>query len=466
MRARRILWTLAASALLIAAQSPDTTTLPEPVAAAIRSVVSVRVHEAVAVPVFRAGRFTMETVEGLGSGSGLAVLPAVVITNAHVVAGSNDVRVGVPGTPGEARATVIGLDEASDLAILRVDGGGLRPLEFAAGGLPPPGTPAFVIGHRGGQGPEIAWAAAGPRSRLRAGARPIEFWSEVSAPVGPGNSGGALIDREGRLIGMPSLLVTYAAGSPRARPGSSGLFIPSAHVARSLKRMIAGPGAVWPWIGLLLEDSLLAASEGRPWDPRLDLVVRSVLPGSPGETAGFRAGDRVTAIHGRVVRNHFEALDAVLDLAIGDTVTIDAVRAGAPLSFAVEIGIRPPDPRPDPVDDFTLHTGLRLVPAGAADRHPTTLTLAGMSPRARRDMAAFEAEMFEDRPALGSILPGYDALSGLGRRAPIGSTTDLAAVMARCFVQDQFVALVHWEFPGRRTIDRAHVHRKIYPVVL
>jgi S1-C subfamily serine protease len=466
MRARRILWTLAASALLIAAQSPDRSALPAPVAAAIESVVSVRAHEAVAVPVFRAGRFSMEMVEGLGSGSGVAVAPSVVITNAHVVSGSDDIRVGVPGKAGEARATIIGLDESSDLAALRVDGGGLRPLDFAAGGLPDPGTPVFVIGHRGGEGPEIAWATAGPRPRLRAGARPIEFWSEVSAPVGPGNSGGAVLDAGGRMIGMPSLLVTYATGASRARPGGSGLFIPAAHVARSLKRMIAGPAAVWPWIGLLLEDSLLAASEGRPWDPRLDLVIRTVLPDSPGATAGFRAGDRVVAIHGRVVRNHFEALDAVLDLGIGETVTIDAVRRGAPLALQVEIGARPADPRPDPFDDFALHTGLRLVPAGGAGRHAPSLTLAGLSPRARRDMAAFEAEMFEEHPALASILPGHDALSGLSRRSTIGSSTDLATTLARCFVQDQFVALVHWEFPGRRTIDRAHVQRKIHPVVL
>lgn len=464
MRARRILWTLALSSLVLAAQPPGTTVLPGPVAAAIRSVVSVRVHEEITVPVFSAGRFTMETVEGLGSGSGVVIAPALVITNAHVVAGSDDVRIGVPGRSGESRAAVIGLDEASDLAILRVDGGGLQPLELSGNGLPPPGMPTYVIGHRGGQGAEIAWATAGPRPRLRAGARPIEFWSEVSAPVGPGNSGGALLDQEGRLLGIPSLLVTYAPGAPRARPATSGLFIPAAHVARALKRMLADPRVVWPWIGLLLEDSLMAASEGRTWDPHLDLVIRSVLPGSPGETAGFRAGDRLTAIHGRVVRNHFEALDAVLDLPIGDTVTIEAVRAGAPLSIVVEIGARPPDPRPDPVDDFTLHTGLRLRPA--ADRAPAPLTLAGMSPRARHDMAAFEAEMFDERPALGSILPGHDALSGETRRASVGSTTDLAAILERCFVRDQFVALVHWKFPGHRTIDRAHVHRKIYPVVL
>jgi S1-C subfamily serine protease len=466
MRARRILWTLAASLILIAAQSPDRSALPGPVAAAFESVVSVRAQDTVTVPVFRTGRFRMETVEGLGSGSGVAVAPAVVITNAHVVAGSPDIRVGVPGRPGEARASVIGLDEASDLAALRVEGGGLRPLEFSDGGLPDPGAEAFVIGHRGGSGPEVAWATAGPRPRLRAGARPIEFWSEVSAPIGPGNSGGAVLDAQGRLIGIPSLLITYAPSAAQPRSGSSGLFIPVAHVARSLKRMISGPGVVWPWIGLLLEDSLLAASEGRPWDPRLDLVVRTVLPGSPGATAGFQAGDRVVAIHGRVVRNHFDALDAVLDHGIGETIAVHAVREGAPIALEVEIGVRPADPRPEPVDDFALHTGLRLVPADGAGHRSTTLTLAGLSPRARREMAAFEADMFEDHPSLASILPGFDALSGLTRRSTIGSSVDLEAAISRCFVRDQFVALVHWEFPGRQTIDRAHVHRKIHPVVL
>ena len=471
MRPRGTLCILVVSFLLVAAQAPQPDVLPGPVAAALASVVRVRVHETVAVPVFHSGRFRMESVEGLGAGSGVVVAPTLILTNAHVVAGSQQVRVGVVGA-GELPATVVSMDEASDLALLRIETGRLQPLDFAPGGIPAvggpaaPGTPSFVIGNRGDEGPEIAGATPGPRARLRAGARPLEFWSEVAAPIGPGSSGGALLDRDGRLLGVPSLLVTYAPDSPRARSGASGLYIPAAHAARSLRRMMASPRVVWPWIGVLLEDSLMTASEGGVWDPRLDLVVRNVAPASPAQAAGFQQGDRITEIAGRAVRDHFEALDTVLDHLPGEAIAVAIQRGGGTLILNVELGPRPADPRPAPTDDFTLHTGLKLHAAPSSPGERVALAFAGMSPRTRRTMATFEAEMFDERPTLGAILPGQDLLARHARRVPAALETDLAAVMARCFVQEQFVALVHWEFPGRTTLDRAHVHRKIYPVAL
>ncbi len=94
------------------------------------------------------------------------------------------------------------------------------------------------------------------------------------------------------------------------------------------------------------------------------------------------------------------------------------------------------------------------------------LALAGISSRTRRDLPEYEAVLFDERPALASILPGQNALAGLTRRLSILSPGDLGSIIERCFVEEQFVALAHWDFGGRKTLDRAHVHRKVYPVVL
>jgi len=456
---------LVSSTLATASPKAGADPLPDGVAAAFAGIVSVRVHEVVKIPVFRNGRFLREPVEGLGAGSGVVVsTDGFILTNAHVVAGSTDVTIGT--TDGrQIGARVVSVDEASDLALLRAAAGGLHPIAFAEDGLPGPGTTLFVLGNRADLGPEVGWARMGTHERVRAGARPIEFWAEVLAPIGPGDSGGAVVDAAGHLVGVPSLLVAYTGEAERSGPRSSGLFIPARHARRAMNRMMDGPQAAWPWIGLLLDDPLIVQSQGGPWDPARGAVVRRVFPGSPAAEAGVLQGDRVVAIGARPARDDFEALDAVLDLTAGRETTLAVERDGRRIDLKIAPAPRPADPRPDPIDDFALHTGLRLANVEGKEGRGT-LALAGMSSRTRRDLPEYEAVLFDERPALVSILPGQNALAGLTRRLSVLSSGDLGSIIERCFVEEQFVALAHWDFGGRKTLDRAHVHRKVYPVVL
>jgi S1-C subfamily serine protease len=456
---------LAASSIVVSPSAPGVESIPAPVTAAFGAVVSVRVHEVVKVPVFRGGRFLREPVEGLGAGSGVVMSEdGLILTNAHVVAGST--RVEVATVDGRSlAATVVSVDEASDLALLRASGGRFRAVAFADGDPPAPGTPLFVLGNQADRGPQIAWARMGTHSKLRVGARPLEFWSEIEAPIGPGNSGGAILDTAGRLVGIPSLLIKYTEEAQRSDAHASGLFIPAHHARRAMRRMLAGPRAEWPWIGVLLEDPLIAASAGPPWDPARGPRVRRVFPGSPAAEAGLASGDRILAVGPAATGDLFDALDAVLDLSAGQNTTIDVERSGRTLRLTIVPSPRPDDPRPDPLDDFALHTGFRLQSRDGKEGR-RSLSLAGMNTGTRRDLPELEADLFDERPALASILPGQNALEGLTRRLPIPSLDDLSSIMERCFVEEQFVALAHWEFGNGKALDRAHVHRKVYPVVL
>jgi S1-C subfamily serine protease len=459
-----VLFTL--SSIVVAPSKPGADPLPDAVASAFGSIVSVRVHEVVKVPVFRGGRFLREPVEGLGAGSGVVLSEdGLILTNAHVVAGGT--RIDIATADGrEMRACVVSVDEASDLALLRASGGRFRPVSFADGGLPAAGTRMYVLGNRADLGPQIVWARMGTHDRLRVGARPLEFWSEIEAPIGPGNSGGAVLDAAGRLVGVPSLLITYTEEAKRNGTHASGLFIPARHARRAMQRMLAGARAEWPWIGLLLDDPLIAASEGKVWDPVRGARVRHVFPDSPAAEAGVQTGDRVVAVGPVPTGDLFDALDAVLDLGIDGETTIDVERDGRRLRLTITPALRPADPRPDPLDDFALHTGFRLQPRSAGKETRGALSLAGMTSYTRRDLPEFEANLFDERPALVSILPGQNALEGLTRRLPVPTLEDLSAILERCFVEEQFVALAHWDFGSGKALDRAHVHRKIYPVVL
>src|SRR5439155_1577035 len=176
---------LATSTLAAVPPKPAADAIPEPVAAAFAAIVSVRVHEVVKVPVFRGGRFMREPIEGLGAGSGVIVSEdGLILTNAHVVAGAT--RVDIATADGrDLSASVVSVDEASDLALLRTSGDSFRPVQFADDGLPRPGTRLYVLGNLGDRGPQITWARMGPHRQVRVGARPLEFWSEIEAPIGP-----------------------------------------------------------------------------------------------------------------------------------------------------------------------------------------------------------------------------------------------------------------------------------------
>ena len=89
-----------------------------------------------------------------------------------------------------------------------------------------------------------------------------------------------------------------------------------------------------------------------------------------------------------------------------------------------------------------------------------------MTPEARGAMPEFEADLFARGAILDAILPGQDVLAGRSKRVSIRSLDELAALMQRCFVKEQFVALAHWSDRGGNSLDRAHVHRKIYPLIL
>jgi serine protease DegQ len=437
--------------------------LPPPVAAAVTGVVSLHVRDTVPVPVFRAGRFHREVVDGIGAGSGVVIsADGLILTNEHVVDGAQRVRVTL-ATGREVDGRVVSVDPASDLALVRAAVDGATPLVFAAEDSPPAGLPAYVIGNRRDRGPAVLAGRIGPPHTIRTGSRPIEFWRQVEAAVEPGDSGGALIDAQGRLLGMPTLQI---ASADRAGAAPTGLFIPARHLRRALVRLRASPRVVWPWLGLILDEPLIAAAAGDRWDPGRAPRVHAVLDGSPAARAGLRPGDRIVAVGDYPVDSNAAALDATLDLTVAEPAVLLIERDGARSSVAITPAERPADPRPDPVDDFALHTGLRLLPDPRAREERLVLSSRSILPAARSVIPSFEADLLSGGAALRGLLPGKDLLDGTTRGEAVGSIDRLAVVMQRCFVRNQFVALIHWVSDGGAQLDRAYVHRKIDPLVL
>ena len=237
------------------------------------------------------------SIVGIGRGtrgSGVVIADGVVLTNAHNLRGD---EVTVTFADGRrTRGTVAAVDGDGDLAVVKVDTAGATPLEWGDGSVPNIGTAVFgaAASHGGGTRVTFGLVSAVARAFRGPGGRRIEGSVEHTAPMAPGSSGGALVDADGRLIGLNTnrigegfYLALPADAALRTRVDALtrgetptrvrlGVAIAPSHVARRLRRSVGLPD-------------------------RDGVLVRGVEEGSPAESAGIEAGDLIVEAAGKAV---------------------------------------------------------------------------------------------------------------------------------------------------------------------
>jgi S1-C subfamily serine protease len=259
---------------------------------------------------------------GVSTGSGFVLdEDGRIVTNAHIVSGVTDVQVTFPNSQ-MASAEVIGKDEETDLAVLRVspDGLDLRPLELSDAATVQPGDRVVAVGNPTGlQAIAGTGRISAAERRVEApGGYVIEGLLETDAVIEPATSGGPLLGADGRVVGITSRLGE-----------DTGYAVP-ADVARSvLAQLEDRHKVIRPWLGLRGRE----APDG--------LAVIDVSTGGPADRASLRAGDVVQSIDGVEVRTFPELLDRIDERAVGDTVELDVLRSGAPLELSIRLEERP-----------------------------------------------------------------------------------------------------------------------------
>lgn len=259
---------------------------------------------------------------GVSTGSGFVLdEDGRIVTNAHVVSGVTAVQVTFPD--GQmVSAEVIGKDEETDLAVLRVapDRLDLRPLELADSESAQPGDRVVAIGNPTGlqaiAGTGRIFAA---EQRIEApGGYVIDGLLETDAVIEPATSGGPLLGADGRVVGITSRL------------GEDNSYAVPADVARGvLAELEDRHKVIRPWLGV----------RGR--EAPGGLAVIDVNAGGPADRAALRAGDVVQSIDGVEVRTFAELLDQVEQRSVGDTVELRVLRSGAPLDISIRLEERP-----------------------------------------------------------------------------------------------------------------------------
>jgi len=265
-----------------------------------------------------------------------------IVTNNHVVEGSRDVEVAFADGDTE-RGEVVGTDPTTDIAVVKVNRNDLPAAGFASGD-PIVGQTAVAVGSPSGfestvtsgiisgTGREVPAEYTGGKQ-----ATSLVDLVQTDAAISPGNSGGALADREGRVIGIN---VAYL---PPAETGAEniGFAIPSATAVSVADQLIENGEAVHPYLGVYLSDLApeTASEFGSPVDS--GALIEEVEPGSPADDAGVRRGDIVTAAGSEDVRSSGDLLSALRNYMPGDTVGLKIVRNGEKTTLQVNLAESP-----------------------------------------------------------------------------------------------------------------------------
>lgn len=286
---------------------------------------------------------TIRTEGGVGSGV-VYRSNGVIVTNAHVVARGQQARSYVDevtvvfATGKRTTGRVVGTDYRTDLAVIRVDRSGLRAAEFRTN-LPEVGQLAVAIGSPLGFTESVTAGIISGVNRtfpVERTQRPLVNLIQTDAPISPGSSGGALVNRNGEVIGINELYVPPERGAQ-----SLGFAIPSATVTDVVNQLLETGDVQHAFFGAQVGPVTPRIADQLGLDQASGVLVRDVTSGSGAAQAGVQGGDVIVAVDGNDIRTIEQFLSTLRRHQPGDTVTVTLIRDGQRQQVDVTLSDRP-----------------------------------------------------------------------------------------------------------------------------
>ncbi len=270
-------------------------------------------------------------------GSGVIVSPAgYILTNNHVVNGADDIIVAL-ADQRETPATVIGTDPETDLAVLKIEMNNLPSADWADSKSVRIGDVVLAIGNPFGLGQTVSQGIiSATRRDLRLST--YEGFLQTDAAINIGNSGGALINAYGELVGISTALISSDGGSE-----GLGFAIPSNLAKFVMTSIITNGHVVRGWLGI--ESTAVSEELAEAFNLPLGsgILVSGLYDNAPGKTSGLERGDIILRINDMVTHDARRVMNNVAKLKPGSKVTIVVLRDNEELSFETEVGERPTD---------------------------------------------------------------------------------------------------------------------------
>src|SRR6478609_1477407 len=273
----------------------------------------------------------------VGLGSGVIVSPAgYLLTNNHVVEGADDIEVSL-GDGRSARATLIGTDPESDIAVLKIDLDKLPVLAFGDVDHARVGDVVLAIGNPFNVCQTVTSGIISALGRNALGINTFENFIQTDAAINPGNSGGALVDVAGNLLGINTAIFSRSGGSL-----GIGFAIPVTTARQVMDSLIKEGHVTRGWIGVEPRDLTPEIAKTLDLSVKQGVLITGVVQSGPASEGGLRPGDVVLKIGDAPIANTPQLLNAVAALKPHETTTVSVQRGGSSLDVRVTVGQRPP----------------------------------------------------------------------------------------------------------------------------
>ncbi|HEY2083360.1 MAG TPA: DegQ family serine endoprotease [Verrucomicrobiae bacterium] len=270
---------------------------------------------------FPNGQSTPQFQHGLGSGV-IVTKDGYIMTNNHVVDGAKEVKVTLQDGR-EFTAKVIGRDPKSDIAVVKIDAKDLPTVPLADSEKVEIGDVVLAIGNPFGIGQTVTSGIVSAKDRGNMGIEDYEDFIQTDAAINPGNSGGALVDINGRLIGINTAILSRSGGNQGV-----GFAIPS-DLARTVMESLVKNGHVTRgYLGVEIQNVTPDLADEFKLKDNKGALISDVVHGSPADKAGLKDGDVVTEFNGHPVIDSRRLQLSVAETAPGTTVHMQVLRDG------------------------------------------------------------------------------------------------------------------------------------------
>src|SRR6266536_1320348 len=365
-----------------------------------------------------------QTLQGLGSG--VIVSPdGYILTGNHVVSGAEEIMIGLGNELRKFKAKKIGTDPGTDVALLKIDENNLPAVNFADSEKARAGDVVLAIGNPFGLRQTVTMGIISAVGRGGIGIVDYENFIQTDAAVNMGNSGGALVDAAGRLLGINTAIFSRSGGNQGV-----GFAIP-ANLARDVMQSLREKGrVVRGYIGASVQTLTPELAEamklkGQP----AGALVGEVAPKTPSEKAGMKTGDVITAVNGKKISDARELRLIIGSMAPGSTAQMEVNREGQSKTFDVEFAEMPAgttEEGPETSPEENVQPEKTTVFGGVAVADVTADVRSALN-FPKEIQGAVIAEIDADSPAGKAGLREGDVIQEVNKQ-PVKNAKDLVAI--------------------------------------